>query len=63
MSLLYSVRRLKTAEPLVALPTARQLLEISRHIPTKTPFASTKTGGYSGASPHQIKGPPSAYQR
>ena len=69
MSLVYSVQRLKAAEPLVALPTARQLLEISRHIPTKTPFPLRKTSGYSGASPHQIEGAstklrePSASQR
>ena len=56
MSLVYSVQRLKAAEPLVALPTARQLLELSRHIPTKNTVSSAKTSGYSGASPHQIKG-------
>ena len=48
------MQHLKAAEPWVAQPTARQLLDVAPDIPTKRHFALRLPFGYSGASPYQV---------
>jgi NAD(P)-dependent dehydrogenase (short-subunit alcohol dehydrogenase family) len=48
------MQQLKAAEPWVAPPTARQLLDIAFYIPAEREFALRLHFGYAGASPYQI---------